>query len=84
MTVGHRSAAKWLFLNSACAVLLFCIALVLGASSAVRAQATDHHAGGYPVKPIKLVVPFPPGAGTDTVARLVAQKLGEVLKATLS
>jgi tripartite-type tricarboxylate transporter receptor subunit TctC len=39
--------------------------------------------GGYPVKPIKLIVPFPPGAGTDAVARLVAQKLGESLKATV-
>ena len=34
----------------------------------------------YPAKPIRLIVPFPPGAGTDTVARFVAQKLGDVLK----
>ena len=37
----------------------------------------------YPTKPIRLVVPFPPGAGTDTVARFVAQKLAESMGATI-
>ena len=37
----------------------------------------------YPTRSIRLVVPFPPGAGTDTVARFIAQKLGEAMKATL-
>jgi tripartite-type tricarboxylate transporter receptor subunit TctC len=37
----------------------------------------------YPSKPLKLIVPFPPGAGTDAVARLVAQKLGEQMNATI-
>jgi tripartite-type tricarboxylate transporter receptor subunit TctC len=31
----------------------------------------------YPSKPIRMIVPFSPGAGTDSVARFVAQKLGE-------
>jgi tripartite-type tricarboxylate transporter receptor subunit TctC len=38
---------------------------------------------GYPTKPIRLIVPFPPGAGTDTVARFVAQKLAESMGATI-
>ncbi len=34
---------------------------------------------GYPSRPIRLIVPFPAGAGTDIVARTVGQKLGEAL-----
>ena len=33
----------------------------------------------YPYKPIRLVVPFPPGGGTDGVARTLSQRLAEVL-----
>jgi tripartite-type tricarboxylate transporter receptor subunit TctC len=31
----------------------------------------------YPVKPIRMIVPYPPGGGTDTAARLIGQKLAE-------
>ncbi|MBP0621609.1 Bug family tripartite tricarboxylate transporter substrate binding protein [Cupriavidus consociatus] len=33
----------------------------------------------YPSKPIRLIVPYPAGGGTDTVGRLVGQRLAEVL-----
>ena len=47
-------------------------ALALAASQAAFGQA-------YPAKPIRFVVPYPPGASTDTVARAVAQKLSDTL-----
>lgn len=37
-------------------------------------------AAAFPERPIKIVVPFAPGAGTDTMGRLVAGKLAELLK----
>ncbi|WP_066334051.1 Bug family tripartite tricarboxylate transporter substrate binding protein [Azohydromonas lata] len=39
--------------------------------------------GGYPNKPITMVVPFPPGGTLDTVARALAQKLGEQMGQTV-
>src|SRR5579862_3592682 len=57
--------------------LLMCVCIF--ALSGTRSTAAQP----YPTKPIKLVVPFPPGAGTDAVARLIAQKLAEQMNATI-
>ena len=51
-------------------------AVLLAACAVVLAFAQ----GGYPDKPIRVIVPFPPGGGTDTVARAVAAKLTESWK----
>ncbi|MGE5524950.1 MAG: Bug family tripartite tricarboxylate transporter substrate binding protein [Rhodospirillaceae bacterium] len=43
------------------------------------ALAGSVHAQGYPSKTVRLVLPYPPGGGSDTLARPLAQKLGESL-----
>jgi tripartite-type tricarboxylate transporter receptor subunit TctC len=38
----------------------------------------------YPVKPIHLVIPYPPGGPTDVLGRALGQKLGEALGQSIS
>jgi len=51
---------------------------VVAALTAVAFSAVVH-AQAFPSKPLRLVVPFPPGAGTDMFARVLAHKLSESL-----
>jgi len=43
----------------------------------LAAVATSAFAQGYPSKPAKVIVPYPPGGPTDIVARVVSQKLSD-------
>mgnify|MGYP001610967581 CR=1 FL=1 len=69
------SGSIWHF----CTFALACLAApVLAAGAAGQPlQRAEAVAAGYPSKPIRLIVPFPPGGGTDLVARLLSQRLTE-------
>src|SRR5438034_5044856 len=50
---------------------------LFGATAPASAQAAD------PTRPVKVVIPYPPAGGADTVGRLLFQKLGEMWGAQL-
>ncbi|WP_423200402.1 ABC transporter substrate-binding protein [Cupriavidus sp. H19C3] len=63
-----RSTNRW---GRACLLAAACVA------------AAPALADTFPDKPIKLVVPFPPGGSTDVLGRLLARKLSETLNASV-
>ena len=54
---------------------LFAVAIALAAGSPARAE--------FPDRPLKIVVPYPPGGTTDLLARAIAPRLGERLRQTV-
>ena len=52
--------------------LLLALGLLCATGGAALAQS-------YPTKPIRMMIGFPPGGGTDIIGRIVAQKLSEAL-----
>lgn len=52
-------------------IVFFAAALVLSGMASAQQN--------YPNRPLRMVIPWPPGQATDLVGRLIAQKLGEIL-----
>jgi tripartite-type tricarboxylate transporter receptor subunit TctC len=58
---------------------LLCLAAALVAAAPLAQAQT----AAWPTKPVRIVVPYPPGGSSDVIARLISQPLGEALKATV-
>ena len=55
------------------------LCIYLAVSAAVTLSAGVAVAQNYPVKPVRVVIPWPPGGANDIVGRIVAQKMAEQL-----
>src|ERR1700704_3835455 len=61
-----------------CACVLAALAFSAAFSTSFSASfSTEPGAHPYPPKPIRLVVPFPPGGAVDAIGRIIGQRLGE-------
>ncbi|MBY0270484.1 MAG: hypothetical protein K2X06_11480 [Burkholderiales bacterium] len=56
-----------------------CLSRIAVVIAAALFAGTATAAGAYPDRPIRLMLPFPPGGPSDIVGRMFAQKLGESL-----
>ena len=72
MTAPFRSTRR-LAARRVCLLGTLALALGFAAPGAPLAQT----ASGYPTRPIRLVVPFPPGGYADNLSRLIATDLSQ-------
>jgi tripartite-type tricarboxylate transporter receptor subunit TctC len=77
MSVTAKIARK----SRKCAASLIVLALCIGFG--VLGGRITAYAQTYPDRPVKMVVPYPAGGGTDIAARLIAEKLSRRLKQTV-
>jgi len=55
------------------------VSLVLAAVAAAIVSSAGLAQQGYPSKPVRLIIPFPPGGSNDVVGRMFGQQLGDRL-----
>src|ERR1700687_75143 len=67
--------------------ILFCLALLalmaISSALAISTAISSAMADDYPSRPIRLIIPFPPGGSNDVVGRIVANQRGQKLGQTV-
>jgi tripartite-type tricarboxylate transporter receptor subunit TctC len=53
---------------------------LIATAAAIAAPASFAQAGGWPTKPLRIVVPYPPGGSSDIISRAISNLLAESLK----
>ncbi len=80
---GRHRCARAVPLAAATGWIAGLVVLAAFSTGGPAAAAQSPAASTYPDRPIRLVVPFPPGGINDLVARIIGQSLGEQLKQTV-
>lgn len=68
-------------MNRSSRAILLVIAMMASAATH-QALAQSHAASGYPTKPVSIIVGFPPGTATDSIGRLLGERLTQRLGQT--
>jgi len=77
--VNKASSLICVHLRLSVAQTCFVVSLVFAGAAISNVAAAAEAPSVYPTKPIRLLVPYPPGGSTDPIVRIVGQRMGEAL-----
>lgn len=69
--------------NRNCLVALALVVFTLGVGGAHAQRQAKSDAQAYPVRPVRLIIPYSPGGASDNIARVVMPRVGEALRQTI-
>src|SRR5579871_1832213 len=79
MKSACRSTRRARVARTAAGALVVLVGWILGPAVGGLAGAFAGPADDYPNRPVRFIVPYPPGGSTDNVGRVLAQKLQDAL-----